>query len=152
LADDASSVLHKPAWVNPVEGIITSMSGLRKNPVTGKTEFHDGIDIACPVGTNVFATRDGTVTAAGWSPSFGYYIRLEFNGGYTAFYAHLERILVPVREIVTQGQVIAYSGNTGRSTGPHLHYSLFRDGQHVNPIAYVSLPARNERAFADGHD
>jgi murein DD-endopeptidase MepM/ murein hydrolase activator NlpD len=97
----------------------------------------------------VVATRDGTVTATGWSPSYGNYVRLTFDGGYTAFYAHLHQKKVSARDTVTQGQVIAYSGNTGRSTGPHLHYGLFKDGQYVNPDSYVSLPFRGQLAFTD---
>jgi murein DD-endopeptidase MepM/ murein hydrolase activator NlpD len=132
-----------------VEGIITSPAGLRNNPVTGKREFHDGIDIACTVGTPVLATRDGFVTAKGWSPSYGNYLRLSFDEGYIAFYAHLQRVTVSVHDPVAQGQQVAYSGNTGRSTGPHLHYSVFKDGQYVNPIALVDLPANRDFAQHD---
>jgi murein DD-endopeptidase MepM/ murein hydrolase activator NlpD len=89
------------------------------------------------VGTEVYAVQYGTVTAIGWSPTWGNYLRLYFNEGYTAFYAHLERVAVSVYDEVARGQVVAYSGNTGRSTGPHLHFGLFKDGQYVNPVSYV---------------
>jgi murein DD-endopeptidase MepM/ murein hydrolase activator NlpD len=146
---------EQPEWLNPVEGYISSLGGLRTNPITGKSEFHDGIDIACPVGTKVVAVRDGTVLAAGWSASFGYYVKICFGDDYTAMYAHLDRLLVSPREKVAQGQQVAYSGNTGRSTGPHLHYSVFNKGQYTDPLSKVSLSVRDGLyvlALADGYD
>ena len=131
-----------PLWVNPIAGEISSPAGLRYSPVTGRRQFHDGIDIAAPVGTPVVAPRDGTVLAVGNSASFGRYLRMAHPGGYVSFMAHLHRVTVRVGDTVSQGEQVAYSGNTGRSTGPHLHYSLFRDGQFVDPINYVDLPKR----------
>ena len=134
--------LFDPLWVNPIEGIITSKGGLRYNPVTFRREFHDGIDIAAPVGTPVVAPRDGVVVAVGTSSSWGNFVRLSHDDGYVSFMAHLHRATVAVGEPVYQGQRVAYSGNTGRSTGPHLHFGLFRDGQYVDPYYYVDLPVR----------
>jgi murein DD-endopeptidase MepM/ murein hydrolase activator NlpD len=131
------------------EGTVTSLGGVRENPITGKQEFHDGVDIGCPVGTEVFSAFDGTVLAAGQSSSFGKYIRLAYSNGYTAFYAHLSEYDVKKGDTVSRGQVVALSGNTGRSTGPHLHYSLYKDGQYVNASDYVALPL-NERIVAAG--
>ena len=136
----ATPILLPPLWVNPVEGIITSPGGLRYNPVTGRREFHDGIDIAAPVGTTVVAPRDGTVLAVGNSATFGRFIQISHPEGYISIMAHLHRVTVVAGESVTQGQKVAYSGNTGRSTGPHLHYGLFRNGQYVDPVGYVDLP------------
>ena len=129
-------------WINPVDGEITSLSGLRDNPITGRREFHDGIDIAVPTGTPIVAPKDGYVIALGYSESFGYFVRLSHNDGYLSFYAHLYSISVELGERVTQTQQIAYSGNSGFSTGPHLHFGIFRNGQFVNPINYVELPLR----------
>ena len=129
-----------PIWVNPICGIISSPGGLRINPVTGRREFHDGIDIAAPIGTPVLAPKDGTVLAVGNSPSFGIFLRLQHPGGYVSFMAHLNGVAVSVGDTVHQGERVAYSGNTGRSTGPHLHFGLFRDGQFIDPINYVDLP------------
>ena len=129
-----------PLWVNPICGIISSPGGLRINPVTGRREFHDGIDIAAPIGTSVVAPRDGTVLATGRSTSFGVFLRLQHPDGYISFMAHLHSVTVAAGDTVRQGERVAYSGNTGRSTGPHLHFGLFRDGQYVNPINYVDLP------------
>ena len=127
-------------WVNPISGTISSPGGLRINPVTGRREFHDGIDIAAPIGTPVVAPRDGIVLAVGSSPSFGIFLRLGHADGYISFMAHLHGVAVAVGDNVHQGEHVAYSGNTGRSTGPHLHYGLFRNGQFVDPISYVDLP------------
>ena len=127
-------------WVNPISGVISSPGGLRINPVTGRREFHDGIDIAAPVGTPVVAPRDGTVLATGRSASFGIFLRMQHAGGYVSFMAHLNGVIVGAGDTVRQGQRVAYSGNTGRSTGPHLHFGLFRDGQYVDPFSYVDLP------------
>ena len=129
-----------PIWVNPIEGIISSPGGLRVNPITGRREFHDGIDIAAPIGTPIVAPRDGTVLATGRSPSFGIFLRLQHPDGYISFMAHLHGVNVSEGDSVRQGERIAYSGNTGHSTGPHLHFGLFRYGQFVNPIDYVDLP------------
>ena len=128
--------------MNPIDGVITSPGGLRYNPVTGRREFHDGIDIGAPIGTPVVAPRDGTVLAVGNSPSFGKFMRLAHADGYISFFAHLHGFAIGVGENVYQGQQVAYSGNTGRSTGPHLHFGLFRYGQYVDPAGYIDLPAR----------
>ena len=127
-------------WVNPIQGIITSPGGLRYNPITGRREFHDGIDIAAPIGTPIVAPRDGTVLAVGNSPTFGRFLRMSHPDGYVSFMAHLYSATVAVGDTVRQGERVAYSGNTGRSTGPHLHFGLFRYGQFVDPIHYVDLP------------
>ena len=127
-------------WVNPIQGIITSPGGLRYNPVTRRREFHDGIDIAAPIGTQVVAPREGRVLAAGYSTTWGRFVRLDHQDGYVSFMAHLSRVKVEVGDEVYQGQQVAYSGNTGRSTGPHLHFGIFRDGQYVDPYHYVDLP------------
>ena len=137
---ETKTAYDSPAWVNPIAGVITSPGGLRINPVTGRREFHDGIDIAAPVGTPVVAPKDGTVIATGNSPTFGIFLRLRHADGYISFYAHLHRLAVAAGDDVLQGEKLAYSGNTGRSTGPHLHFGLFRDGQYVDPINYVDLP------------
>ena len=132
--------IYPPLWINPIEGIITSPGGLRYNPITRRREFHDGIDIAAPIGTPIVAPREGTVLATGNSTSFGRYLRMAHPDGYVSFMAHLHSVTVSVGDVVRQGDKVAYSGNTGRSTGPHLHFSLFRDGQFVDPINYVDLP------------
>ena len=104
-------------WLAPVSGVVTSDCGKRENPLLHKQELHDGLDIAVPQGTEV--------------------LRFETTDGYTILYAHLSEILVKKGEKIKQGQVVAKSGNTGLSTGPHLHYGIYRDGKLLNPMEYL---------------
>ena len=133
---------YYPLWINPIYGQITSVSGLRVNPITNRIEFHDGIDIAAPIGTKVVAPKAGTVLAIGFSPSFGRFLRIGHDNEYVSFFAHLNSINVRVGDEVYQGKHVAYSGNTGWSTGPHLHFGIFRGGQFVDPINYVNMEIR----------
>lgn len=135
-----TEIISLPIWINPIYGIITSPGGLRYNPVTLRREFHDGIDIAAPIDTPVVAPREGLVLAVGYSMTWGRFVRLSHHDGYVSFMAHLNRVIVDVGEEILQGQQVAYSGNTGRSTGPHLHFGIFKNGQYVNPANYVDLP------------
>jgi len=128
----------RPTWITPVYGRVSSPAGNRTNPVTGNPEFHDGIDIALAVGTPIFAPKDGEVIASGYSASFGRFMRLAHYDGYVTFYAHLSSAVAAIGDIVFQGEQIAYSGNTGQSTGPHLHFGIFHNGQFVDPLNYVS--------------
>ena len=134
--------IYNPLWTSPIIGEVTSLGGIRYSPITGSREFHDGIDIAASIGTPVVAPRTGHVLAVGYSPSFGHFLRLAHDDEYVSFFAHLSRIDVSVGDRVDQGERIAYSGNTGWSTAPHLHFGLFRAGQFVDPIHYVDLPIR----------
>ena len=98
----------------------------------------------------MFAAREGTVAAAGVSATLGKFIRLSFDDGFSAAYAHLDSVLVSEGEPVRQNQLIAYSGSTGRSTGPHLHFSIYKDGQYSDPELYVSLPYKYDLDAALG--
>ena len=138
---------YPPLWVNPIDGIITSLGGYRYSPITGYREFHDGVDIAAPVGTPIVAPRDGTVVTVRESATFGLTLRISHPDGYTSFMAHLDRIIVEEGDDVLQGEMVAYSGNTGRSTGPHLHYGIFLDGEFRDPIYYIDLP-KSDRLMA----
>lgn len=123
----------------PVNGPISSPFGYRRNPFGGwSSEFHNGIDIACSYGTPVKATAYGTVTYAGWDGYWGR--RVEINHGYgtVTFYAHNSRLTVNVGQTVEKGDIIAYSGNTGRSTGSHLHYSAYINGKLVDPLFFTT--------------
>lgn len=113
-------------WPLPVAGTITSPQGYRTDPITGETSYHSGTDIAVPVGTPILAAADGTVTVANaldsWGGSYGYYVKLDHGGGLTTLYAHCSSICVTAGQQVKAGEVIAYVGQTGRTTGPHLHF------------------------------
>lgn len=126
-------------WINPVEGPVTSLFGVRVNPVTQEQEFHTGLDIAVPVGTPVLSVRYATVYHIGNTPINGKYMRLRCDSGYHIVYAHLSEFKVDVNDRVAQGQKVALSGNTGQSTGPHLHYGISRNGQRLDPLSRVNL-------------
>ena len=115
-------------WPLPVAGTITSPQGYRTDPITGETSYHSGTDIAVPEGTLILAAADGTVTIANaldsWGGSYGYYVKLDHGDGLTTLYAHCSSICVTAGQQVKAGEVIAYVGQTGRVTGPHLHFEV----------------------------
>ncbi len=113
---------------------ITSGWGWRTNPVMHFHEFHKGIDLAIPVGTPVKTIADGRVAYAGWGTGYGKYVKVVHPDGFATIYAHLSQFEVHVGEPVKQGEVVALSGNTGWSTGPHLYFQFFVNGTPVNPL------------------
>ncbi|TBH20777.1 M23 family metallopeptidase [Thermus thermamylovorans] len=119
-------------------GGITSGFGVRRNPFGPGYEFHDGLDFAAPHGTPVYATGRGVVAQAGWMGPYGLAVLLDHAEGYQTLYGHLSRLAVRPGERVERGQVLGYVGSTGRSTGPHLHYSVYRRGVAVDPRPYLS--------------
>jgi murein DD-endopeptidase MepM/ murein hydrolase activator NlpD len=125
-------------WLSPVEGVITSACGERVNPILGKRENHNGLDIAVAEGTAVIAVKSGKVTEVRTSATYGKLLKYETTDGYTVMYAHLSKVLVRKGERVKQGQKVAESGNTGLSTGPHLHYSLWKGEKLLDPMDYLS--------------
>lgn len=131
-------------FCNPLHGIVTSSCGTRQNPVLEKQEFHDGIDIAAVLGTDVLAVKDGVVTNVRNSQTFGLVLEYETTDGFFIKYAHLDDVLVKKGEKIKQGQAIAKSGNSGLSTGPHLHYTIKKDGTILDPLAFVDLPYTKE--------
>ncbi|MEM6603927.1 MAG: M23 family metallopeptidase, partial [Pseudomonadota bacterium] len=120
----------------PIDGArISSNYGMRRHPVLGYSKMHRGVDFAAPTGTPIYAAGDGVVTKKYRSRTYGNYIRLRHTGQYSTAYAHLSRFRrgIGVGSSVKQGQVIGYVGNTGRSTGPHLHYEVLKNGKQINP-------------------
>lgn len=107
----------------------------------GRGEFHPGIDLAAPYGTPIYATGTGTVTYAGWKNGYGNFVVIEHANGYVTRYGHASRILVSVGDRVTKDQQIAAVGCTGRCTGPHLHYEVYKDGMRQNPNTYLAMAA-----------
>jgi len=106
----------------------------RVHPVTGRVGPHNGTDFATPTGTRVLTTGDGVVSRVGNHPFAGRYVEIQHGGQYKTRYLHLHRVLVRRGESVNRGQAIALSGNTGRSTGPHLHFELHIQGRPVDPM------------------
>ncbi|GAF27404.1 membrane proteins related to metalloendopeptidases [Moorella thermoacetica Y72] len=123
-------------WPTPGISTITSPFGPRVDPVRGGSSFHTGVDIAAPMGTPVHAAADGVVAVAGWMGNFGNAVYIQHAGDMVTIYAHLSQIAVQRGQQVKAGEVIAYSGSTGKSTGPHLHFEVRLHGQPVNPINY----------------
>ena len=128
--------------IMPVEGWFSHGFGWRKDPFTGKREFHRGIDIVAPENTGVEASADGVVARADRSPDLGNVLEIAHGYGYVTRYAHLNKLLVRRGERVLKGDLIGRVGSTGRSTGPHVHYEIFRDGRRVNPWKYLGQGGR----------
>jgi murein DD-endopeptidase MepM/ murein hydrolase activator NlpD len=116
---------------------LTSSFGMRQNPVTGRYRLHEGLDLAAPEGTEVFAARDGVVSEAGYSPVYGNYVILRHGDNWTSLYGHLSKTEIILRQEVRSGTLIGRVGSTGQSTGPHLHFELRRDGQAQDPDKYL---------------
>ena len=117
--------------------IVTSEFGYRKDPFTGKTKGHGGMDLAVPTGTSVRAALPGTVSVSRYSASYGYYVMIDHGGSLATLYAHNSRLLVEAGQSVEVGDVVALSGSTGRSTGPHLHFEVRLNGVRTNPRSYL---------------
>ena len=119
----------------PVLGHLTSSFGMRFHPILGFSRMHQGMDFGAPMGAPIVAATDGIVGFAGRHGGHGNYVRLNHGGGISTGYAHMSRIIARPGEHVRQGQLIGYVGSTGLSTGPHLHYEVFRNGQPINPAS-----------------
>lgn len=128
------------AWPLPVSGRITSTFGYRKAPTAGASSYHKGVDIAVNTGTNVLACKEGKVVTAAYSSSAGNYVAIYHGGGIYSYYMHCSQLKTSVGKHVEKGQVIARSGSTGISTGPHLHFAMYKSGNYVNPMYYVKQP------------
>lgn len=128
-----------PTYIKPISGgRLSSGFGGRSAPTKGASTYHQGVDWATPVGTSVVASCGGTVTKAGWGSGYGYVVYIRHEDGRETRYGHLSKVLVSAGQKVTQGQKIALSGNTGRSTGPHLHFEIRINGSAVNPLNYLN--------------
>jgi|YNPNPStandDraft_1061719.scaffolds.fasta_scaffold00228_20 murein DD-endopeptidase MepM/ murein hydrolase activator NlpD len=130
-------VLARTPSIWPTQGWLTCGFGYRQSPFTGLREFHRGVDISTKPGTPVIAPADGVVVEVGTDHDYGEIIRLDHGLGYRTFYAHLSETVVKKGQRVHRGQMIGKVGNTGRSTGPHLHYEVHLNGTAANPLRYV---------------
>ena len=124
-------------WPAPGITLITSSYGTRLHPILNRYIKHEGVDIGTPAGSSVVAAKEGTVTYAGWYGNYGYYIQIDHGNGIKTCYGHLQSVGVSSGQHVERGQLIAYSGNTGRSTGPHLHFEVNVNGSTQDPMALV---------------
>ena len=127
-----------PTYIYPIHGRISSGFGKRKAPKKGASTYHKGIDFAVPTGTAVMASCGGTVIKAGWGSGYGYCVYIQHPDGKVTRYGHCSKVLVKTGQSVKQGEKIALSGNTGVSTGPHLHFEILIGGGQVNPLNYIN--------------
>jgi murein DD-endopeptidase MepM/ murein hydrolase activator NlpD len=127
----------RPTGRPVAEGYISSYFGERMDPFDGEEAFHKGVDFAADAGAAVLAVATGIVTWAGPRTGYGELVELSHGNGYVTRYAHNSRVLVKVGDTVERGQAIAEVGSTGRSTGPHVHFEVLRNGGQINPIAFV---------------
>ena len=121
---------------------MTSPYGYRVHPISGVTRLHNGVDLAAVTGTPIFATKSGVVTTAciGWGNGYGNHVVINHGDGFSTLYAHQSALNVYEGQIVSHGDVIGYVGSTGNSTGPHLHFTVFKNGETINPMSCISLP------------
>lgn len=137
LLNDQISISRSTPKGWPTRGWLSSYFGERKSPFNGRTVMHDGLDIAANIGTSVTATADGIIARAEYSPTYGNNLVIDHGYGYQTLYAHNSRNLVKVGQRVKRGERIAQVGNTGTSTGPHLHYEVHLNGVPINPRTFL---------------
>lgn len=134
----SSSAPSSSGWICPLKSYtLTSPFGMRVHPITGKYKMHNGVDMAAPQGTPIYASRSGKVTAATYQSSAGYYVSINHGDGFASIYMHMTHFIVSKGQYVEAGQVIGYVGSTGGSTGPHLHFGISYNGSYVNPMKYI---------------
>ena len=154
--DEGGNSAARTLMRTPVNGArLSSGYGQRKHPVLGYSKMHRGIDFAASIGTPIMAAGSGVIEYAGRNGSYGNYVRIRHNSTYKTAYAHLSKVKTGISPgtRVSQGEIIGYVGNTGRSTGPHLHYEILVNNRQVNPLT-VRLPAgksmpEEERLYFD---
>jgi murein DD-endopeptidase MepM/ murein hydrolase activator NlpD len=122
----------------PVEGRISSPFGRRISPISGRAEFHRGMDIASPEGTPILASAEGIVSYSGWNSGGGNVVVIEHGHGFSTYYAHNSSNAVETGQLVKRGDIIGYVGSTGNTTGSHLHYEIWLEDRPVNPRKYIS--------------
>ncbi|MCM1569624.1 MAG: M23 family metallopeptidase [Roseburia sp.] len=128
-----------PTYIKPISGgRKTSGFGRRARPTKGASTYHKGVDWAVPTGTAVYASCGGTVEKAGWGSGYGYVVYINHEDGRQTRYGHLSKVLVKAGQSVKQGEKIALSGNTGITSGPHLHFEILIGGRQVDPLSYLN--------------
>jgi murein DD-endopeptidase MepM/ murein hydrolase activator NlpD len=134
---ETGEVLSSTPTMAPTVGVLTDGYGTRNDPITGRRAFHRGLDISARRGTPVYAPADGVVVSTGRNGGLGKTIRISHGFGFTTLYGHLHEMIVNPGDEVRRGQQIGTVGNSGRSTGSHLHYEVHEDGKSVNPLYYI---------------
>jgi len=135
--NEQKSILASTPSLWPVQGWVTSSFGARRSPFGSGIEFHKGVDISTRFGKTIVAPADGFVVRSGYEPMDGNTVKIEHGHGFSTAYLHLSKIAIAQGERIKKGQVIGYVGDSGRSTGPHLHYSVYVNNVPVNPVKYL---------------
>lgn len=135
----SDGVPSSSGWISPLKSYkLTSPFGMRKHPILGYERMHNGVDMAAPAGTPIYAAKSGKVTAASFqSGGAGNYVSINHGDGFSSIYMHMTRYIVSVGDYVSAGQVIGYVGSTGLSNGNHLHFGISYNGTYVNPMKYI---------------
>jgi murein DD-endopeptidase MepM/ murein hydrolase activator NlpD len=136
LAKELKEQIH-PEGRPVTGGFISSYFGEREDPFSGHEAYHKGVDFAGTAGSNVMAVAAGVVTWAGERTGYGNLVEINHGDGYVTRYAHNERTLVKVGQTVKRGEAVALMGSTGRSTGPHVHFEVIRNGRQVDPLSFI---------------
>ena len=137
LIDEKLEQETRPQGRPVIHGWISSYFGKRTSPFSGKTEHHRGVDFAGKAGNDVVSVAGGVVTKAGKKGAYGYLVEVDHGNGYVTRYGHNQMVLVQVGEAIKRGQVIAKLGSTGRSTGPHVHFEVIKDGARIDPMKFI---------------
>jgi murein DD-endopeptidase MepM/ murein hydrolase activator NlpD len=135
--EDKSLQLSSTPSIVPSQGFVSSVFGMRRNPFTDAPDFHEGLDITNAIGTPVVSPADGVVAFTGTKGEYGNVVEIRHEAGISTLYGHLAKILVKRGQHLKRWQEIALVGNSGKSTGPHLHYEVHRNDQPVNPLSYI---------------
>ena len=138
-ADKYLKAIRYLPFGRPISGPITSRFGKRRDPVNKKKAFHTGIDFRGKRGDKIFATADGVVKKAFRNGGYGNYVLIDHGNGYSTVYAHMQAYLVHTGDTIRRGQIVGLVGNTGRSTGPHLHYEICLDKKPINPYNFIKV-------------
>ena len=142
---DCNLPLTSPLLVNDIKRISDTYGWRRRHPVTKKPTFHHGIDFAVKTGTPIYATGNGIIEDARWRSGFGNYITINHANGYKTRYAHLSKINIYKNDTVQIGDIIGFSGSTGISTGPHLHYEMRKNSRSINPMKlFIDKPSKKD--------
>lgn len=135
---NGNGAVNTSGWCSPLASYtLTSAFGMRDHPITGEYKMHNGIDMAAPEGTKIYAAKGGQVSVAAYSSSAGNYVQIDHGDGYHSVYMHMTSYTVSAGQYVAQGQLIGYVGNTGASKGNHLHFGISYNGSYVNPVEYI---------------
>lgn len=140
--NEKGSSVKQALLKTPISGArLSSRYGKRFHPIHGYTKMHKGVDFAAPIGSPIYSAGDGTVAYVGWNGGYGKYVKIRHSGGYDTAYAHLSRFAkIRPGMRLKQGQLIGFLGNTGLSTGPHLHFEVHYKGNHINPLKISKVP------------